>query len=98
MSSLSSSSTLTEIEAAYADNASYEEDESLTKCAAFITACRLLLMKLPKKARQDSRELEMDLERISGEIVAAQAWRRANAGVAAGGSGVKHLDFSNFRD
>lgn len=98
MSTLTSASTLAEVEAAYADNASYEEDESLTKCAAFITAARILLVKLPKRAAHNERDVEMDTERISGEIKQAQAWQRANAGVAAGGSGVKHVDLRNFRD
>lgn len=47
MSTLTSSSTLAEIEAAYADNASWEEDASTSKAAAFITACKLLIQKQP---------------------------------------------------
>ena len=43
MSTLDSSSTITEVYASYDDNASWEEDGSSTKAAAFITACRFLL-------------------------------------------------------
>ena len=43
MSTLDSNSTLTEIKVAYADNASYSEDDEATNAAAFVTVCRLLL-------------------------------------------------------
>jgi hypothetical protein len=46
MATLDSTSTLSEILAAYADNASYAEDGSATKARSFITACRLLLINL----------------------------------------------------
>ena len=47
MSALSSSSTLVQVENAYDDNASYAEDESVAKCRAFLTACRILLRRMP---------------------------------------------------
>lgn len=43
MSTLTSASTDTEVEAAYDSNASYLEDRSSSKCGAFITACIFLL-------------------------------------------------------
>ena len=42
MSTLDSTSTLGQVESAYADNASYAEDNSVDKARAFVTACRLL--------------------------------------------------------
>ena len=59
MSTLTSSSTIAQIEAAYTDNASYVEDNSVAKCRAFITACTILLLKLP--AESGTREGQMRL-------------------------------------
>lgn len=98
MSTLSSASTLAQIVAAYADNASYEEDASTSKAAAFITACRLLLLKIPKKVKQAAgTEMEIDPAVIRSELSQAQTWQRAQtAGDDAGG--VTHHTFENFRD
>ena len=59
MSTLTSASTLAQVQAAYADNASYVEDNSVAKCRAFITACTILLLKLP--AEQGTREAQLRL-------------------------------------
>ena len=48
MSTLSSSSTRADVEAAYADDASYVEDASVPKARVFVTACRLLILKYPR--------------------------------------------------
>ena len=50
MSALTSASTLTDVQNAYVDNASYAEDASIAKAKAFVTACRILLLKLPAEA------------------------------------------------
>ena len=94
MSALSSTSTLAEVKAAYFDNASYEEDASATKAAAFITACRFLLLKLPKRARHaDRNEIELEPGQIRNELLAAKAWLAGQAG-----SGVRFASFESFRD
>lgn len=101
MSALSSESTLAEIQAAYDDNASYEEDGSETKARAFITACRLLVRQTPKRTAHGGgagAELEIDTVRIAEELKAAQRWLAAHAGVTSGGPGVRHLSFDGFRD
>ena len=98
MASLDSSSTLAQIKACYADNGGYAEDASATMALAFITACRLLLIKLPKRVGQRSGdELELDLAVIADQMTAAQRWLAGNAAVTAGGAGVKHVDFTDFR-
>lgn len=97
MSALSSSSTLTEIKNAYLDNASYEEDGSTSKAAAFITACRMLLAKLPKRALHGGRnEIELDLGQIRKELDQAKTWL-ATSSTAATGGGVRFNDFTSFR-
>jgi hypothetical protein len=71
MSTLSSSSTLAQIEAAYADNCSYSEDNSVAKCRAFVTACRLLL-KYPRRTATPQAELETAIDLIQKEKKAAE--------------------------
>lgn len=96
MSTLDSSSTLAEIKAAYADNASYQEDASVSKARAFCTACRLLLLNLPKRVAHGGRgseEIELELRLIREELEAGKQWLAANSE-----SGyVKHVSFENFR-
>ncbi len=75
MSTLNSSSTLAEIEAAYADNASYCEDASVSKARAFITACRLLLLNLPAKAAFGKAEsVEIETRLLAEQITEAKQW------------------------
>ena len=96
MSTLSASSTLREIKASYLDNASYQEDESVPKAKAFITACRMLLLQLPKRANLANRnEIEIDTKLLPEQIEEAKAWIATND-VAAGA--VKHSSFEAFRN
>ena len=99
MSSLSSSSTDQEVWDAYDDNASYEEDASVVKAAAFITACRILLRRRPKKAGwREGASQEFDPESLTLEMEAAKRWKAGQAVVTAGGPGTIHASFENFRD
>src|SRR5262245_57513999 len=69
MSTLSSSSTLEQVKAAYIDNASYAEDNSAAKARTFVTACRILLLKLPKRAAHGrGNEIELDTSLIFEEM------------------------------
>jgi len=96
MSSLSSVSTDAQVKAAYDDNASYAEDDSITKAKAFITACRILLRRIPKRGKLGSRqEFEFDPLMIQGELNDAKAWLSTKA---AAGGGVTSFSFANFRD
>lgn len=92
LSTLSSSSTDAEVLAAYDDNASYEEDGSTSKAAAFITACRFLLRK-PKRMAEDGAEIEYDRGLLRDELARAQAFYAANVSTGA----AIHTDFSSFR-
>jgi hypothetical protein len=96
---LTSASTLAEIRAAYADNASYEEDSSPAKARGFITACRLLLLNLPKRAVHGGRggeEIELDLTLISAEMIEAKKWL-AVFGSALAAARATYVDFRDFR-
>jgi hypothetical protein len=98
MSALNSSSTRQEILDAYADNASYAEDGDATKARAFITACRILLLKIPRRVARGgpaSEEIEMEPRLIMDQIDEAKRWLAMNAPRQ---ESVQYSDFRNFRD
>jgi len=98
MAALSSSSTLVEVKAAYDDNASYEEDASVSKAKAFVTACRFLLRRLPKRSAGSagSGEIELNSEQIERQLEEARKWVAANDTAPA--TSVGHTRHSSFRD
>jgi len=95
MATLGSTSTLEEIVAAYADNASYAEDGSAEKARGFVTACRLLLLRKPRRVSHGGAEIELDLSLIAKELEAAQQWSAVGGGTA---GGAKYASFRGFRD
>lgn len=99
MSTLSSSSTLNEVEAAYDDNASYAEDGSVAKAKAFITACRMLIRRLPAEAGTRESHVRLNPDLIRKEMEAAQAFVSANDTGSSGSAGpaVTVVSFQNFR-
>lgn len=96
MSTLSSTSTDAEVWASYDDNASFEEDGSATKAAAFVTACRILLRRRPVSTSVDGTTVAFDPGAISDEMMRAQKWLASNRNSGAGG--VRYIDFSGVRD
>jgi hypothetical protein len=102
MATLDSTSTLSEILAAYADNASYAEDGSATKARSFITACRLLLINLPRRTSAGGKggeEIELDPRMIQEEMQAAQRWLVTDpVATSADGGGLRFASFQDFRD
>jgi len=100
MSTLNSSSTLAQIEAAYADSASYAEDNSVAKARAFVTACRLLVLKYPKSTGTPQAQLQTAIDLIQGEKKAAETWLESHdtgSGSIAGGPRVTRVSFENSR-
>ena len=98
MGSLNSASRLAEIKAAYDDNASYEEDGDAAKARAFITACRLYLMRIPRRVAHGgpaSEEIELEPRMLIDQIQEAKRWLALNVPAASGA--VKFSDFFNFR-
>lgn len=96
MSTLSSSSSLSDVHAAYLDNASYREDGDPGKAAAFVTACRILLLLTPTSAAQQHTSLSLDVGQIQKELQKAESWLATSSQNTAGG--VKHLSTEYFRD
>lgn len=99
MASVTSSSTVAEIEAAYIDNGSYVEDQSVTKCRAFITAARALLIRLPSTAVKGANTLSFNLENIRKELEDAQKWLEARdtAGTDLPGPAITYATFRSSR-
>lgn len=97
MSTLSSASTPAQVQAAYADNASYMEDGSPTKARTFITACRMLLLQLPARAEHGrGGRIEMNVTLLREQIDEARRWLATSP--AAGAVDVLHPDMTNIRD
>ena len=78
MSTLSSTSTLAEIQAAYDDNGSYLEDASVAKARAFVTACQLLIRRTARRSRHGPAEVEVDVEQLRSDLREARAWLATN--------------------
>lgn len=94
MSTLSSASTLEQIQAAYDDTASYEEDGSESKCRAFITAARMLLNRYPlEAAHAGGPSLRLPVESIRAELNEARSWLSAHVS----GGAVRMASFEEFR-
>jgi len=90
---LSSASTDAQVWAAYDDNASYQEDASVTKCKAFITACVIILRRNPRRIGTREEDTELNADGIRDELRAARDWLEANDPAGGGvddpsGSGV----------
>ncbi len=100
MSTITSTSTLGQVQASYVDNASYAEDSSVAKCKAFITACRVLILRLPAQTGTREAQLQLNPDLIQKEMKAAQEWLEG-PGAALGGTSagprVTRASFENFR-
>lgn len=96
MATLSSTSTLDQVKAAYDDNSGYQVDASVTECQNFIQACVILLRRLPLEASKEGQTLRLSLDSIAAELKLARTWLATSAAAAAGG-GVVYPDFTSFR-
>ena len=91
---LSGTSTLAEIQTAYLENADYQESGDVTKAKTFVTACRMLLVKMPEEADHSGERLQFDMELIRDEMKAAQSWLQAKD---TSKRRAKFHDFSDYR-
>lgn len=81
------------------DNASYEEDASIAKARAFVTACRFLLMMTPAMQMQDGKDqLMWSVTSIREAMESARKWISANPQLDSSGSstGVRQYTFCDF--
>ena len=79
-STLSSSSTDTQVRAALDDNASYEEDASTTKAKAYLTALKIWRRRLSESASASdaNQSIVRDLKWVDDEYKQAKAWLEEN--------------------
>lgn len=94
---LSSASTLSDIKAEYADTCSYEEQGSTSLAKRFVTACRLLLLKLPKSGGHNGATVDMSTDLIHQQLQDAQQYVAAADSTQNRGGGVVHVDFDDYR-
>lgn len=78
MSTLSSSSSYSDVKAAYLDNMSYAEDASVAKARAFVTACSALLLFRPEDSQHGSGRTRFNMSQIEREKLAAMRWLAVN--------------------
>jgi hypothetical protein len=97
MAAVTSASTDQAVWDAYDDNASYEEDESVSKAQAFITVCRVLLRRRPNQVSVDGTTTSFEAGAIQKALDDARKWLALNNTSDNGGS-VRHLDFRYLRE
>lgn len=93
--------TLDTVLQSYVTYADYESTGSQADCAAFITACRRLLVLLPSVSSGPmSTSVEFSLDSVREALKAAQVWLAANPSSSTLDSSpsVLHHDFSEFSD
>ncbi len=108
MATLSSSSSIQEIHAEYADTASYAEDGDADKCKRFMTACRLLILKTPKRTgSRATSETEYTPELFMQQLQEAKTWLEQSGlmprpSESSGGESTRprrtYASFRDFRD
>ncbi len=96
MSTLTSTSTDTEVIAAYDDNASWYEDASVAKARAFVTACTFLIRRIPTTWQENNTMAQFDPKVIGTEKEAAIDWLATNDTDRALNQPT-YSDFRNFR-
>lgn len=97
MAELDGNSTLAEVNAAYDENSSYVEDNSIVKARRFITACRILLRRTPSSMQKASNQLGYNVQVLKQELDDALAWLLARDPTSQLGPSVTRADFRNSR-
>lgn len=77
------------------DNASYQEDGSVAKARAFVTACRIILLR-PRGIGHGSDRTDFAPEIIRQELAAAQDWIGSYESASVGG--VSFQSVEDFRE
>jgi len=76
---LKSTSTFSDVTAAYENNLDYDLAGSPSKCRAFIQAARFLLRRQPDEQELDGERTRDNPEKIQAELAKAESWLAANA-------------------
>lgn len=76
---LDSNSSLQDVQASYMDNASYLECNDADKARAFVTACRMLLILLPRETSRMNGRIVLSPDLVQREMHTAIQWLQLNA-------------------
>jgi hypothetical protein len=95
--SVDSTSSLTEVQAQYDDNASYFEDNSIAKAKLFVTACRILLRRTASQMVKGSNQVNLNVPLIEKQLKDAEEWLLARDTAFRPGPSVTRSDFRRFR-
>jgi hypothetical protein len=91
--------TLATAQAAYLDNADYDESASVSKAKAFRTACRQLIVLLPSSAMRgagsNQQTIGFRIDEVRRQLEVVEAWLAISD--TDGGASVIHPDFSFSR-
>ena len=98
-STLTGSSTLAEVQAAYDDACSYQEDRDVAKARALITAARILKRRYATESQKGTDRVRLDenLRQLDREIVEARAWLTRNDPNGAAAAPIVMVPGSLFR-
>ena len=89
-------STDEEVFAAYDDNASYLEEDSVAKGRAFQTACIILIRRIPTTVQENNSMAQFDPKLIANQLEEVRDWLASND-TARSGSSSRLSDLRNFR-
>lgn len=98
---LDANSTTAQVLDAWATNANYAENDSLSEARAFASAVRQLLsprhsMKRSAAGGRGGTEIELDPPTLLKQLEDANVW--ISQKLAANGGGVIHADFTGYRE
>ena len=77
---IDSASSLDDVRAAYIDAADYEETGDAAKARQFVTACRALILLLPKNVGYGSESVGLSVPEIRAELQTARRFLAAKRG------------------
>jgi len=96
---LSSASTLAEVQAAYEDNASYDLNNSTTECRAFIQAARILIHRTLDQHSHGSESMSESVARLQNALDKAIGWLSTHDDdyVSRSSGSVRFMSVEDFR-
>ena len=98
MAVVDSTTTEAELKAAYLDNCSYEEDDSVPKARAMVTICMAMLARGIRRWKEGDQEQEFSPEILMRMKEAAARWANAHDTTPGNRQGkVTYASFENFR-
>lgn len=98
MAAITSASSFAQVQASYLDNVGYAEDNSPAKAKAFVTACRALLLLLPKASGQGSSTTAYSPDLIQKEMEEARGWLSVNDTTSSNSAPkTRFIGFGGFR-